>query len=117
MLIDRYSPIELFGGEVARDFVLSTAQETLYIGIAPELLADVGMLILDTGARPGEACELEWQHVHLDPAQGARFGRIHIVDGKTKNAKRNLTSERSAGHGDADQAQEGCPRRALRVPW
>jgi len=41
--------------------------------------------------RRARLCDLEWKHVHLDPAQGARFGRIHVVHGKTKNAKRNLT--------------------------
>ena len=29
--------------------------------------------------------------MHLDPAHGARFGRIHIAEGKTKNAVRDLS--------------------------
>jgi integrase len=90
-IIDRIPRIRLFGGEENRDFVVSYQQEALYLGAAPEPLADVAMLMLDTGVRPGEACALEWRHVHLEAAAGARFGRIQIIVGKSKNAKRNLS--------------------------
>lgn len=90
-VIDRLPRIRLFGGEENRDFVLSYQQETLYLGAAPDPLADVATLMLDTGCRPGEACSLEWRHVHLEPAAGARFGRVHIAGGKSKNAKRELS--------------------------
>jgi len=49
------------------------------------------MLMLDTGMRPGEATALEWPHVHLTPAAGAKFGYIHIPGGKSVKAKRNLS--------------------------
>jgi integrase len=90
-LINRIPKIRMFRGEVNREFVLSYEQEELYLHMAPQPLKDVALLILDTGARPGEACALEWRYVRLTPAAGARFGYIHIPGGKSKNAKRNLT--------------------------
>ena len=90
-MIDRVPRIRLFRGEENREFVLSYQQEELYLHMAPRPLQDVAMLMLDTGVRPGEACELEWKHVRLDPAPGSKFGYIHIPGGKSKNAKRNLS--------------------------
>ncbi len=59
--------------------------------MAPQPLRDIALLILDTGARPGEASALEWRHVRLNPASGSKFGYLHIPGGKSKNAKRNLS--------------------------
>jgi integrase len=41
--------------------------------------------------RPEEVCRLRWEHVHLEPVNGARFGYVHNSSGKTKYAKRNLS--------------------------
>ncbi len=90
-LIDRIPRVRLFRGEKNREFVLSYEQEELYLHMAPSPLKDVAMLMLDTGARPGEACALEWRHVRLTPAPGARFGYVHISGGKSAKAKRNLS--------------------------
>jgi len=90
-VIDRLPRIRLFSGEENREFVLSYQQEELYLHMAPSPLKDIATLMLDTGVRPGEAGALEWKHVHLEPASGAKFGRIRISDGKSKNAKRELT--------------------------
>jgi integrase len=90
-VIDRLPRIRLFRGEVNREFVLSYQQEELYLQEAPLPLRDVALLILDTGARPGEASALEWKNVRLSPAPGSRFGYIHIAGGKSKNTKRNLS--------------------------
>jgi integrase len=90
-VISRVPRIRLFRGEENREFVLSYAQEELYLHMAPQPLKDVAMLMLDTGVRPGEACAIEWKHVRLDPASGSKFGHVHIPGGKSKNAKRNLS--------------------------
>ena len=78
-------------GERQREFVLSHKQEPHYLEACPQPLQEVALLILDTGMRPGEACNLEWSDVHLEPAIGARYGYIHITDGKSRYAKRNLS--------------------------
>jgi integrase len=90
-LIDRVPRIRLFRGEQNREFVLGYEQEELYLQMATQPLKDVAMLMLDTGMRPGDAAALEWPHVHLTPAAGAKIGYIHIPGGKSPKAKRNLS--------------------------
>ena len=34
---------------------------------------------------------LEWPYLHLDPANGARFGYLRVRDGKPRNARRNVS--------------------------
>jgi integrase len=89
-LIDRVPRIRLLPGENNREFVLSHAEEPLYLNTAPQPLRDFAILDLDTGLRVGEALSLEWKDVHLVPANGAKFGYIKIRRGKSKNARRNV---------------------------
>jgi len=70
--------------------VLSYQQEATYLKKVPQPLRDIALLILDTGLRVGEALRLEWCHVHLQPAQGARFGYVHVMGGKSRFARRNV---------------------------
>jgi integrase len=90
-VIDRVPRIRLLRGERNREFVLSHAQERLYLEMAPQPLRDFAMLDLDTGLRVGEALALEWADIHLEPVGTARFGFIHIPKGKSVHAKRNLS--------------------------
>jgi integrase len=90
-VIDRVPRIRMLTGERNREFVLSYAQESRYLESAPQPLRDVALLILDTGLRVGEALAIQWADVHLEPANGSRFGYIHIRSGKTSNAKRNVS--------------------------
>jgi integrase len=90
-VIDRVPKITLLPGERIREFVLSYAEEARYLNATPQPLRDVATLILDTGFRVGEALSLEWKDVHFEPAQGSRFGFIHIAVGKSKYAKRNIS--------------------------
>jgi len=77
-------------GEVERDFVLDRAQESIYLSFAPQPLKDVATLMLGTGLCVGEACNLGWRDVHLEPVNGARFGYLYVRDGKTRNRRRNV---------------------------
>jgi integrase len=77
-------------GEREREFVLDPAQESAYLGSAPQPLRDAALLMLGTGLCVGEVCGLEWRDVHLEPANGARFGYLHVRDGKTRNRRRNV---------------------------
>ena len=90
-VIDRVPRVRLLPGERMREFVLSREQERLYLGAAPQPLRDVAVLMLDTGLRLGEALELQWPDIHLEPAAGARLGYLHVREGKSRNAKRNVS--------------------------
>jgi len=83
--------IRMLKGERCREFVLNHQQEGLYLAAAPQPLHDVALLILDTGLRVGEAVALEWGDIHLDPAHGGRFGYLQVREGKSKNARRNIS--------------------------
>jgi len=86
-VIDRVPRIRLLSGEQGREFVLSYEQEKLYLGAASLLLRDMGVLMLDTGLRVGEAIHLEWPDVHLEPAAGAELGYLKVRARHSKNSK------------------------------
>lgn len=83
--------IKMLAGERIREFVLSYDQERDYLGFASQPLKDAALLILDTGLRVGEAVNLEWSDVSLEPVNGARYGYLRVRKGKSKNAKRNVS--------------------------
>jgi integrase len=90
-VLDRVPRIRLLRGERNREFVLSHTLQPKYLAAAPQPLQDVALLILESGIRPGEAANLPWADVYLQPAVRAKFGYIAIRHGKSKNAKRNLS--------------------------
>ncbi len=90
-VLDRVPRIRLLRGERNRDFVLSHGAEPKYLEACPQPLKDVAILILEAGVRPGEAVNLQWRDVYLQPAVRAKFGYIAIRSGKSRNAKRNLS--------------------------
>jgi integrase len=90
-VLDRIPRIRLLRGERNREFVLSHQLEPTYLEAAPQPLKDVAILILESGVRPGEAANLQWTDVYLQPAVRAKFGYIAIRKGKSKNSKRNLS--------------------------
>ena len=86
-VIDRVPRIRLISGERTRDYVLSYADEKIYLGFAQQPLKDVATLMLDTGLRVGEALLLEWQDAHLT-TDGSQWGYVQIREGKSRNARR-----------------------------
>ena len=110
-VINRVPRIRMLPGERMREFVLSHAAECLYLEHAPQPLRDVAILILDTGLRVGEAVNLGWPKVHLEPANGARFGYLRVVEGKSKNARRNLSFTSRV------RAMLAARRRESQSPW
>ena len=90
-VLDRVPRIRLLRGERNREFVLSHRAEPIYLNAAPQPLKDVAVLILETGVRPGEAANLKWADVYLNPAVHAELGYIAVRGGKSRNAKRNLS--------------------------
>jgi integrase len=93
-VLDRVPRIRLLRGERNREFVLNHDAEPDYLEKAPEPLKDVAILILESGIRPGEAVNLRWSDVYLQPAVRAKFGYIVIRGGKSRNAKRNVSLTR-----------------------
>jgi integrase len=90
-VLDRVPRIRLLRGERNREFVLSHALEPKYLEAAPQPLKDIAVLMLETAVRPGEAVNLPWADVYLQPDVRAKFGYIAIRAGKSRNAKRNLS--------------------------
>lgn len=86
-LIQRVPRIRLLRGEHNRHFVLSHQQEGLYLAALPPLVRDVAEVLLDTGLRLGEALSLEWPQVHLEVANGAKFGYLTVLSTKAKSKK------------------------------
>lgn len=90
-LLDRVPRIRMLPGERNREFVLGRRAEPGYPAACPQPLRDAAALILDTGLRVGEAVGLRWSDVSLDPVGGAKFGFVRVRQGKSKNAKRNVS--------------------------
>ena len=63
---------------------------------APQPLGDLALLIVETRLRIGEALQLRWEHIRLEPLAGASFGYLRVVVGKSKHARRNIPLYRSA---------------------
>jgi integrase len=81
---------ELPGGK-GRERVISFAEELIYLSKASATVRDAALLAVDTGMRPNsELFPLEWSDVHLDCTQDALLGFIHVRQGKTDAAVRNI---------------------------
>jgi integrase len=72
--------------ERGRERILSFEEERRYLAAGSQPLRDVAMLILEMGLRPGEACSIRREDVHLYAATPF----LHVPFGKTKNAVRDV---------------------------
>ena len=76
--------------------ILTSDQVSAAMGLSKETLAQWrsqkrGIPYLKIGRAVrydpvGEAVNLEWKNVHLEPATGAKYGYLCVMDGKTRNA-------------------------------
>jgi integrase len=99
--------IRMLKGERERTYVLSYHHERDYLDLAPQPLWDAAVLLVDTGLRVGEAVNLQWPDVHLQPVGQAAFGYLRVRDGKSKNAKRTVPlTARVRGMLEARQKRE-----------
>ncbi len=80
---------ELPGGK-GRERVVSFAEEAQYLAAASRTVRDTAMLAADTGLRPSELFPLEWSNIQLESTPEAPQGFIHVVQGKTDAATRNM---------------------------
>jgi integrase/recombinase XerD len=72
--------------ENGRERILSFEEERKYLAAASQPLRDVATLMLELGLRPGEACSIQREDVHLFAASPF----LHVPTGKTKNAIRDV---------------------------
>lgn len=70
--------------------VLNFEEERLYLAACQQPLADIAVLMLDTGMRPDEIYRMRRENVNLDE------GYVFIPRGKSKAARRKLTMTRRA---------------------
>jgi integrase len=81
---------ELPGGK-GRDRVISFAEEAQYLVAASRTVRDAAIMAADTGLRPNsELFSLEWSNVQFESTQEAPQGFIHVTQGKTDAATRNM---------------------------
>jgi len=78
-------------GSKGRERVISFAEELQYLAKASQTVKDAATLAVDTGMRPNsELFPLEWANVHLEASQDAPYGFLHVRQGKTDSAVRNI---------------------------
>jgi integrase len=81
---------ELPGGK-GRERVISFVEEAAYLAAASATVRDAAMIAADTGLRPNsELFTLEWANVRLEGSPEAPQGFIHVQQGKTDSAVRNI---------------------------
>jgi integrase len=88
--LNRVPRIHMLPGEKRRDCFMTAKQREVYIASCPEPMRTLGIFLLETGLRLGEALSLRWEDAHLNPVGDASRGYIHIKHGKSRNAKRNV---------------------------
>jgi integrase len=90
LIVQKPTIHELPGGK-GRERVITFAEEIRYISKASATVKDLAILAADTGMRPNsELFTLEWSNVHLECSSEAPQGFIHVPQGKTDSATRNI---------------------------
>ena len=79
--------IKMLRGAAHRERVVTRAEEALYLTCAGELMADVAVVLIDTGLRPEENFRLRWESVSWTNGQQ---GTLQVTHGKTAAARRML---------------------------
>jgi integrase len=79
--------IKMLRGAAHRERVVTRQEEVLYLSSAGELMADVAVVLIDTGLRPEENFRLRWESVSWTNGQQ---GTLQVTHGKTAAARRML---------------------------
>lgn len=79
--------IKMLPGERHRERVVSGAEEARYLAAAPEPLASIAAVLVDTGLRPEECFRLCWESIVW---VNGRHGTLLVFHGKTAAARRIL---------------------------
>lgn len=79
--------VKLLRGEGHRERVLTPLEEARYLAAAPEPLASIATVLVDTGLRPEECFRLRWESITW---VNGRHGSLLVTHGKTPAARRVL---------------------------
>lgn len=94
-LIEAAPTVKMLPGERHREHVVTTDEEVRYLATAPEPLASVAVVLIDTGMRPDECYRLRWESVNWS---NGRNGTILVTHGKTAAARRVLPLTKRVRH-------------------
>ena len=83
--IDRAPKVKMLPGERHREHVITPEEEACYLAVAPEPLASVITVLVDTGMRPEECFRSRWEFIQW---ASARYGALLVTRGKTAAARR-----------------------------
>ena len=86
-VIDSAPKLSLLSGERHREHVITGDEEARYLAAAPPLLAEVAIVLADTGLRPDECHRMKWEEITW---LNGRNGTLLVTHGKTKAARRVL---------------------------
>jgi integrase len=79
--------IKLLRGERHREHVVTRDEESLYLAAAGEQMAEVAIVLIDTGMRPEENARLRWEFISWS---NGHCGTLQVTHGKTAAARRML---------------------------
>jgi integrase len=86
-VIERTVKVKMLPGERRCERVLLPEEEARYLAAAPDLLASVATVLVDTGMRPEECFRLRWETITWS---NGRHGVLLVTHGKTAAARRVL---------------------------
>ena len=79
--------VRMLPGMRHRERVVTPQEEARYLAAAPDTLAAVAAVLVDTGLRPEECFRLHWESITWT---NGRFGTLIVTHGKTAAARRVL---------------------------
>jgi integrase len=100
--------VKVLSGERRRERVITIEEEARYLAVAPDLLASIALVLIDTGLRPEECFRLSWDDVTWI---NGRNGVMLIKRGKTAAARRVIPmTSRLRGLLEARWENAGAPQ-------
>jgi hypothetical protein len=90
-IIRKAPQISRLPGEAGRDRVIDHCEEQAYLTGTGGELRDIATAMIDCGFRPEELFRARWENVHLRAVGAALYPHVHVPEGKSKFAVRNVS--------------------------
>jgi integrase len=87
VVLEKAPKVAMAGKESGRERVVGDAELSQYLRHASPLLADVAVILNETGLRPDELHRLAWEDLNF---VAGRYGTLRVRYGKTAAARRTL---------------------------